>query len=92
MTPEAAAQSGKLLNLRQAMALLPHATPEPWGLHPRNKEQRFALELLLDPDVSVVALDGHDLGTKGNISEVLWPKALEELDLCKCVNIAGRYS
>jgi PhoH-like ATPase len=41
------------------IALLPHATPEPWGLHPRNKEQRFALELLLDPDVSVVALDGR---------------------------------
>jgi hypothetical protein len=27
MTPEAAAKSGKLLNLRQAMALLPNATP-----------------------------------------------------------------
>ena len=41
------------------IVLLPHATPEPWGLHPRNKEQRFALELLLDPDVTVVALDGR---------------------------------
>jgi PhoH-like ATPase len=29
-----------------------------WGLKPRNKEQRFALELLLDPAVPVVALDG----------------------------------
>ncbi len=36
------------------------ATPgEAWGLRPRSKEQRFALELLLDPDVSVVALDGR---------------------------------
>ena len=26
--------------------LLSHACPEPWGLRPRNKEQRFALELL----------------------------------------------
>jgi PhoH-like ATPase len=31
---------------------------EAWGLRPRSKEQRFALDLLLDPDVSVVALDG----------------------------------
>ena len=29
-----------------------------YGLAPRSKEQRGALELLLDPDVSVVALDG----------------------------------
>ncbi len=41
------------------LVLLPHAAPEPWGLRARSKEQRFALELLLDPDVSVVALDGR---------------------------------
>ncbi len=33
-------------------------TPEAWGLRPRSKEQHFALELLCDPEVSVVALDG----------------------------------
>ncbi|MDZ7733125.1 MAG: PhoH family protein [Acidimicrobiia bacterium] len=33
-------------------------TPEAWGLRPRSKEQQFALDLLLDPDVRVVALDG----------------------------------
>lgn len=38
---------------------LNHTSPEAWGLRPRSKEQRFALELLLDPDVSVVALDGR---------------------------------
>ncbi|MEO6124054.1 MAG: PhoH family protein [Ilumatobacteraceae bacterium] len=38
---------------------LSHTSPEAWGLRPRSKEQRFALELLLDPDVSVVALDGR---------------------------------
>ncbi|CAN5666848.1 PhoH family protein [soil metagenome] len=32
--------------------------PEPWGLRPRSKEQQFALDLLLDPTVRVVALDG----------------------------------
>jgi len=41
------------------LVLLPHSAPEAWGLRPRSKEQRFALELLLDPDVSVVALDGR---------------------------------
>jgi len=41
------------------LVLLPHAAPEAWGLRARSKEQRFALELLLDPDVSVVALDGR---------------------------------
>ena len=35
-----------------------HGEAEPWGMRPRNKEQRFALSLLLDPDVPVVALDG----------------------------------
>lgn len=32
--------------------------PEAWGLRPRSKEQQFALDLLLDPEVAVVALDG----------------------------------
>jgi PhoH-like ATPase len=41
------------------LVLLGHTTPEAWGLRARSKEQRFALELLLDPDVSVVALDGR---------------------------------
>ncbi len=38
---------------------LHHSAPEAWGLRSRSKEQRFALELLLDPDVNVVALDGR---------------------------------
>jgi PhoH-like ATPase len=41
------------------LELLSQATPEAWGLRPRSKEQRFALELLLDPSVAVVALDGQ---------------------------------
>ncbi|MDZ7678812.1 MAG: PhoH family protein [Acidimicrobiales bacterium] len=31
---------------------------EAWGLRPRSKEQQFALDLLLDPAVRIVALDG----------------------------------
>jgi PhoH-like ATPase len=39
--------------------LLPNNASEAWGLRARSKEQRFALELLLDPEVTVVALDGR---------------------------------
>jgi len=55
----AGSQSALVRRNDAALTLLPPATPEPWGLHPRSKEQRFALELLLDPQVSVVALDGR---------------------------------
>ena len=52
-------QSALVRRVGEELTLLSPATPEPWGLHPRNKEQRFALELLLDPAVAVVALDGR---------------------------------
>lgn len=32
---------------------------EAWGLRPRSKEQRFALDLLLDPDVPICGLSGR---------------------------------
>jgi PhoH-like ATPase len=32
---------------------------ELWTIHPRNKEQRLALELLMDPNVSVVTIIGQ---------------------------------
>lgn len=34
-------------------------TPATWGVRARNKEQQFALNLLTDPDVQVVALSGR---------------------------------
>jgi PhoH-like ATPase len=52
-------QSALVRTVGDEFVLLGHQTPEPWGLRPRNKEQRFALELLLDPDISVIALDGR---------------------------------
>lgn len=52
-------QSALVRRRGEQVDLLHHAVPEPWGLRPRSKEQRFALELLLDPDVSIVALDGR---------------------------------
>ena len=55
----AGSQSALARRVNDELLLLPHAVPEPWGLRPRNKEQRFALELLLDPEITVVALDGR---------------------------------
>jgi PhoH-like ATPase len=52
-------QSALVRRVDDELQLLPHNPPEAWGLRSRSKEQRFALELLLDPDVSVVALDGR---------------------------------
>lgn len=52
-------QSALVRTVHDEFVLLSQASPEPWGLRPRNKEQRFALELLLDPDISVIALDGR---------------------------------
>ncbi|MDJ0770020.1 MAG: PhoH family protein [Ilumatobacter sp.] len=52
-------QSALTRRVASELVLLSQAVPEPWGLRPRNKEQRFSLELLLDPDIAVVALDGR---------------------------------
>ena len=55
----AGSQSALVRSDGQRLHLLSSSSPEAWGLRARSKEQRFALELLLDPDVSVVALDGR---------------------------------
>ncbi|MBM3718694.1 MAG: PhoH family protein [Actinobacteria bacterium] len=52
-------QSALVRSIGDTAELLPGQSPEAWGLRARSKEQRFALELLLDPAVSVVALDGR---------------------------------
>lgn len=41
------------------LRLLSPSAPEAWGLRARSKEQRFALELLLDPEITVLAFDGR---------------------------------
>jgi PhoH-like ATPase len=53
----AGSQSG-LVRFCDGRLLLLHRPLDAWGLRPRSKEQQFALDLLLDPDVRVVALDG----------------------------------
>ena len=56
---QAGSQSALARAVGDEMVLLPRSAPEAWGLRPRNKEQRFALELLLDPEIEVIALDGR---------------------------------
>jgi PhoH-like ATPase len=79
-----------------ALVLLPHATPEAWGLRPRSKEQRFALELLLDPDVSVVALDGRAgtgktlLAIAAGLEQVVERRAYERLAVYRPLVPVGR--
>ncbi|HRE02554.1 MAG TPA: PhoH family protein [Ilumatobacteraceae bacterium] len=55
----AGSQSALVRRRNDEFQLLSQSAPEAWGLRARSKEQRFALELLLDPEVSVVALDGR---------------------------------
>ena len=53
----AGSQSALVRRHRSGLHLVP-AEHHAWDLRPRNKEQRFALDLLLDDDIKVVALDG----------------------------------
>jgi PhoH-like ATPase len=55
----AGSQSALTRRVGDEFELLSQTAPEAWGLQARSKEQRFALELLLDPAIEVVALDGR---------------------------------
>jgi PhoH-like ATPase len=52
-------QSALTRCVNNELKVLPHNAPEAWGLRSRSKEQRFSLELLLDPEGTVIALDGR---------------------------------
>jgi PhoH-like ATPase len=53
----AGSQSALVRRRPERFTVVPSELPA-WDMRPRNKEQRFALDLLLDDDVKVVALDG----------------------------------
>jgi len=57
---ESGSQSGLARYDQKTQMLVPlkHANAKPWGLKPINTEQRFALELLLNPEVELVSLVG----------------------------------
>ena len=54
-----AGQQSVLVRRRGSRLTALHRGQEAWGLRPRAKEQQFALDLLLDPEVRIVALDGY---------------------------------
>jgi PhoH-like ATPase len=78
------------------LVLLPHTAPEAWGLRARSKEQRFALELLLDPEVSVVALDGRAgtgktvLAIAAGLEQVVERREYEKLAIYRPLVPVGR--
>ena len=55
----AGSQSALTRRTNEDLTVLSASSAEPWGLRARSKEQRFALDLLMDPEVSVLALDGR---------------------------------
>jgi PhoH-like ATPase len=54
-----AGQQSVLVKRRGSRLATLHRGQEAWGVRPRAKEQQFALDLLLDPAVRIVALDGY---------------------------------
>lgn len=92
----AGSQSALVRRRGDSVALLGSSAPEAWGLRPRSKEQRFALELLLDPTVSVVALDGRAgtgktlLAIAAGLEQVVEARGYERLAIYRPIVPVGR--
>jgi len=89
-------QSALVRRIDDELALLSQSSPEAWGLRARSKEQRFALELLLDPEVSVVALDGRAgtgktiLAVAAGLEQVVEHRRYESLSIYRPLVPVGR--
>jgi PhoH-like ATPase len=89
-------QSALVRAVADEFVLLPQSAPEPWGLRPRNKEQRFALELLLDPEIEVIALDGRAgtgktlLAVAAGLEQVVEQRRYERLAIYRPLVPVGR--
>ena len=89
-------QSALVRSVAGEFILLHQSSPEPWGLRPRNKEQRFALELLLDPDIAVIALDGRAgtgktlLAIAASLEQVVEQRHYERLAIYRPLVPVGR--
>ena len=92
----AGSQSALVRRADEDLVLLPHPSPEAWGLRARSKEQRFALELLLDPTVSIVALDGRAgtgktvLAVAAGLEQVVEQRLYERLAIYRPLVPVGR--
>ena len=49
---------GRVVQAANLVKALPQQEPSAWGIKPLNKEQRFAMELLLDDNIDLVTLVG----------------------------------
>jgi PhoH-like ATPase len=92
----AGSQSALVRRIDDELVLLASPSPEAWGLRARSKEQRFALELLLDPEVSVVALDGRAgtgktiLAVAAGLEQVVEQRRYERLSIYRPLVPVGR--
>jgi PhoH-like ATPase len=92
----AGSQSALTRRVGDELRLLSHAAPEAWGLRARSKEQRFALELLLDPTIEVVALDGRAgtgktlLAVAAGLEQVVEQRRYERLAIYRPLVPVGR--
>ncbi len=48
----------KFINYNMPIVNITEYKCSPWGIHSRNKEQRFALELLMDKEIPIVTITG----------------------------------
>lgn len=89
-------QSALVRSMGEMVELLSASSPEAWGLRARSKEQRFALELLMDPDVSVVALDGQAgtgktvMAIAAGLEQVVETRRYEKLSVYRPLVAVGR--
>ena len=92
----AGSQSALVRCVDDGLRIMPSASPEAWGLRARSKEQRFALELLLDPNVSVIALDGRAgtgktvLAIAAGLEQVVEQRRYEKLAVYRPLVPVGR--
>ena len=89
-------QSALVRSTGETVELLATTSPEAWGLRARSKEQRFALELLMDSDVSVVALDGRAgtgktvMAIAAGLEQVVESRTYEKLAIYRPLVPVGR--
>ena len=68
---------------------------EAWGVHPRNKEQKFAIDLLSDPNIPIVTITGKAgtgktlLALAAGLEQVLEKSIYKKLIVSKPVQAMG---
>jgi len=95
---ESGSQSGLARYDQKTQLLVPlkFANAKPWGLKPINTEQRFALELLMNPDVELVSLVGVPgsgktlLALAAGLEQILEEKRYRRMLIARPVIPVGR--